>query len=552
MSSKVLTTLNGAPVESFQDSLTAGPHGPQLLQDLFLLQKHQSFNRERIPERIVHAKGSGAFGTFTVTKDITAYTRAAVFGEVGKKTRMLARFSTVAGERGSADAARDPRGFALRFYTEAGNWDLVCNNTPVFFVKDGRKFPDFIHSQKRDPYTNMQSETRMWDFWSLTPESTHQVAILMTDRGTPLNHRMMDGFSSHTYSMINRDGELTWVKFHWKSQQGCHNFTDAEAEKMRGQDPDHAQRDLLEAIERKDFPRWTLLVQFMSVAQAHAFRWNPWDLTKVWPHAEFPEHEVGVMELNENPENYFATIEQAAFAPNNIVDGIGFSPDKMLQTRVIAYQDAHRYRLGSNADLLPVNQCPFATHGAVCPWARDGLMRTGDNFGRTENYFPNSFMHDTALDTHGPSPAPSHKHVHHAPPLPPVQLDGTEAMYYNRNEGPGDEDHFSQPGNLVRKVLDDEGRDHMSSNIAGHLGKVDGPKEAEITERALRMWFAVDTQLGLDITRKMNLVELGQRLAKEVPQAKEPSAPQPASAKVGGESHRRQAAAAACPAPATR
>jgi catalase len=346
----------------------------------------------------------------------------------------------------------------------------------------------------------------------------HQVTILMTDRGTPRNHRTMDGFSSHTYSFINAAGVRTWVKLHWKSLQGCAEFTDAEAAEMRGRDPDHAQRDLLEAIERKEYPRWTLLAQFMTDEQARAFRWNPFDLTKIWPHAEFPEHEVGVMELNENPANYFASIEQAAFAPSNIVDGVGFSPDRMLQARIFAYQDAHRYRLGANSHLLPVNACPFSSGRAGgCPWSRDGPMRVDDNGGRTPNYFPNSFTPDIALGG-------ANGRTADGLPVPPVMLDSTVGMYWDRNAGPGEDDHYSQAGNLVRRVLGATARGNLAANVAGHMGGVSGPMKDVIIERALRHWFAVDTQLGLDIARRMNLAALGERLASEVPQAQEPVA----------------------------
>ncbi len=336
------------------------------------------FNRERIPERVVHTKGSGAYGTFKVTHDISKYTKAKIFSQIGNTCRIFLRFSTVGGEKGSSDAARDPRGFAIKFYTEDGNWDLVGNNTPVFFIKDPKKFSDFIHTQKRDPRTNLKSATMMWDFWSLNPESLHQVMILMTDRGTPLNYRNMDGFGSHTYSMINADNKRVWVKFHFKTQQGIKNLTGAQASQMHSVDLDHAQRDLIGAIDNKEFPRWTLKIQVMTEDEAKTFRWNPFDLTKVWPHAEFPLIEVGEIELNQVPNNYFAHVEQAAFAPSNLIDGIGFSPDRMLQGRILSYADAQRYRLGINYEQIPVNRCPFMVNN----FHRDGQMRvdeTGNN-----------------------------------------------------------------------------------------------------------------------------------------------------------------------------
>jgi len=327
MEKKKLTTASGRPYCEFDNSLTAGERGPILLQDYFLHEDMAHFNRERIPERVVHAKGTGAFGTFTVTHDITSYTKAKLFSEIGKQTKMFARFSMVGGEKGSADTERDPRGFALKFYTEDGNWDLVGNNTPVFFIKDPKKFSHFIHTQKRDPKTNCKSPTMMWDFWSLNPESLHQVMILMSDRGTPFSHRHMHGFGSHTFSLFNNKNEKVWVKFHFICMQGIKNFSNKEASEMRGIDPDHSQRDLVEAIEKKDFPKWAMKIQVMTDEQARNFKWNPFDITKVWSHQEFPLIDVGMMELNVIPENYFRDVEQAAFAPAHVVNGIGeFGP----------------------------------------------------------------------------------------------------------------------------------------------------------------------------------------------------------------------------------
>jgi catalase len=350
-----LTHINGAPVVDNTNTQTAGPRGPALLQDIWLLEKLAHFDREVIPERRMHAKGSGAFGHFTVTHDITRFTKARLFGAVGKKTEAFVRFSTVAGERGAADAERDIRGFAVKFYTEEGNWDLVGNNTPVFFLRDPLRFPDLNHAVKRDPRTNLRSAQNNWDFWTLLPEALHQVTYVMGDRGLPDGYRFMHGFGSHTFSFINAANERTWVKFHLKSLQGIRNLSDAEAEAIVAKDRESAQRDLFDAIERGDFPRWTLAVQVMTEDQAEACAFNPFDLTKVWPHRHYPLHDVGVLELNRNPENYFADVEQAAFSPANIVPGIGFSPDKMLQGRLFSYGDAHRYRLGVNAHQIPVN-----------------------------------------------------------------------------------------------------------------------------------------------------------------------------------------------------
>ncbi|HET8930147.1 MAG TPA: catalase, partial [Acidimicrobiales bacterium] len=383
---KDLTTVAGAPVPDNQNSATAGPRGPMLLQDVWFLEKLAHFDREVIPERRMHAKGSGAFGTFTVTNDISRYTSAALFSEVGKTTELFARFSTVAGERGAADAERDIRGFAVKFYTEQGNWDLVGNNTPVFFFRDPLKFPDLNHAVKRDPRTNMRSAANNWDFWTLLPESLHQVTIVMSDRGIPKGFRHMHGFGSHTYSFVNAAGERHWVKFHHVCQQGIENLTDSEAGEVIALDRESSQRDLFEAIERGEFPKWKLCVQVMPEADAADYRFHPFDLTKVWSKKDYPLIEVGEWELNRNAENYFADVEQAAFTPANVVPGIGFSPDKMLQGRLFSYGDAQRYRLGVNHHEIPVNapRCP------VHSFHRDGAMRTDGNLGGTLHYEPNS------------------------------------------------------------------------------------------------------------------------------------------------------------------
>ncbi|MCE9625916.1 MAG: catalase [Deltaproteobacteria bacterium] len=479
-----LTTASGRPYAEHENSQTVGPRGPVLLQDVILHEKMAHFNRERIPERVVHAKGSGAYGKFTVTQDISKYTRAKIFGKIGKTTRVFARFSTVGGEQGSADAERDPRGFALKFYTEDGNWDLVGNNTPVFFIKDPKKFSDFIHTQKRDPKTHLKSATMKWDFWSLNPESLHQVFILMTDRGTPLNYRHMDGFGSHTFSFINKDNERFWVKFHFKNLQGIKNFTDAEAETMRAKDPDHAQRDLFESIQRGDFPKWALKIQVMPEAEAKQYRWNPFDLTKVWPHADYPLMDVGVLELNENPDNYFAHVEQAAFAPANVVDGIGYSPDKMLQGRLLSYPDAHRYRLGVNFEQLPVNKCPYQ----VSNYHRDGHMRVDGNGGGDPNYFPNSFD-DIFPDQEYKEPA--------------WQLDSSLADWYDRN-AEGENDHYTQPGNLFR-LISERDKKNTIANIVGSMSGIEGPKRDQIVRRQLCHFFRADPDLGAGVAKGLGI-----------------------------------------------
>ncbi len=482
---KILTTASGRPFVEFDNSMTVGDRGPILLQDYFLHEDMAHFNRERIPERVVHAKGTGAFGTFTVTHDITKYTKAKIFSNIGKQTKMFARFSTVGGEKGSADTERDPRGFALKFYTEDGNWDLVGNNTPIFFIKDPKKFSHFIHTQKRDPRTNCKSPTMMWDFWSLNPESLHQVSILMSDRGTPFSYRNMNGYGSHTFSMINKDNQRTWVKFHFKTMQGIKNFNNDEATHFKGIDSDHAQRDLVEAIDRKDFPKWALKIQIMTDEQVKSFKWNPFDLTKVWPHGEFPLIDVGVMELNEIPENYFRDVEQSAFAPAHIVDGISYSPDKMLQGRLLSYPDAHRYRLGVNYEQLPVNKCPYMTNN----YQRDGSMQFTDNGGGNPNYRPNSFD-DILVDE-------SYKEL-------AMQLDSTVADWYDRN-AKGDDDHFSQPGDLFRKAMNDQDRKNFISNIIGAMSGIEGPKRDEIVNRQLCHWFRADANLGMAVAKGLNV-----------------------------------------------
>ena len=484
MKKKKLTTAAGRPYFENEDSMTAGPRGPVLLQDYHLHEKLAHFNRERIPERVVHAKGTGAYGTFTVTGNITKYTRAKLFSKVGNKCRVLVRFSTVGGEKGSADTERDPRGFAVKFYTEEGNWDLVGNNTPVFFIKDAKKFPDFIHTQKRDPKTNLKSPTMMWDYWSLNPESLHQVMILFSDRGTPDGYRFMNGYGSHTFSMYNRKNERVWVKFHFKTQQGNKTLTGPQADELRGKDPDYSQRDLVEAINRKDFPKWTLKIQVMTETQAKKFKWNPFDLTKVWPHKEFPLIEAGVMELNEIPANYFADVEQAAFAPSNTIPGIGLSPDKMLQGRILAYPDAHRYRLGANYEQLPVNRPVVPVHNHQ----RDGFMALNGNGGSAPNYFPNSFDNIEADKEYKE---------------PPMSLESDMADTWDRNKN--DNDHYSQAGALFRKVMTDKERANAVANFVGALKGVSGPKKKEILMRQLEHFHKADRELAQMVAKGLGI-----------------------------------------------
>ena len=424
---KKLTTAFGAPVVDNQNIQTAGPRGPALLQDVWFLEKLAHFDREVIPERRMHAKGSGAHGTFTVTHDITRYTRAKIFGAVGKQTPMFARFSTVAGERGAADAERDIRGFALKFYTEEGNWDLVGNNTPVFFMRDPLKFPDLNHAIKRDPRTGLRSANSNWDFWTSLPEALHQVTVVMSDRGLPRSFRHMHGFGSHTFSFLNAQNERFWVKFTFKTQQGIQNLTDAEAEALVGKDRESSHRDLYDSIENKDFPRWTLYVQIMPEKEAGTYHLNPFDLSKVWPHGDYPLIEVGVLELNRNADNHFAEVEQAAFNPANVVPGISFSPDKMLQGRLFSYGDAQRYRLGVNHSHIPVNapKCPFHSYH------RDGQMRVDGNQGGTLGYEPNSEQQWAEQ--------PDFRE-------PPLSIEGA-ADHWNHRV---DEDYYSQPRALFQ------------------------------------------------------------------------------------------------------
>lgn len=476
---KRLTTSTGMPVDGDQDSQTAGPKGPVLIQDTHLIEKLAHFDRERIPERVVHAKGAGAFGYFEVTHDVTKYTRAAFLSEIGKRTEVFVRFSTVGGEKGSADSERDPRGFAVKFYTEEGNYDLVGNNTPVFFIRDPLKFPDFIHTQKRHPVTNLKDPDMFWDFLSLTPESIHQVTILFSDRGTPRTYRHMNGYGSHTFMWYNAQGEYWWVKLHFKTEQGIQNFTGEEADRMRGIDPDCATRDLFEAIARGEFPAWKLKVQIMTPEQARTYRFDPFDVTKVWPHSEFPLMDVGRMVLDRNPKDYFAEVEQSAFSPGNFVPGIGPSPDKMLQGRLFSYPDTHRHRLGPNYQLLPVN----APRGCKAHnYQRDGAMRFDDNGGGAPNYWPNTFG--------GPGPDPSV-----APPQIGVEGEAGRHSYTLTD------DDFVQAGALYRDVMTDQDRANLISNIVGHLKGAQ--KRLQLRQTAL--FYKADPEYGTRVAEGLSL-----------------------------------------------
>lgn len=476
---KRLTTAGGAPVADNENVQTAGRRGPMLLQDVWFMEKLAHFDREVIPERRMHAKGSGAYGTFRVTNDITKYTRASIFAEVGKETELFVRFSTVAGERGAADAERDIRGVAWKFYTDEGNWDLVGNNTPVFFFRDPLHFPDLNHVVKRDPRTNLRQAQMNWDFWTLLPEALHQITITMSDRGIPASYRHMHAYGSHTFSFINKEGVRHWVKFHMHSQQGIKNLTDAEAEAIIGKDRESHQRDLFYSIEKGDFPRWTMYVQIMTEEQAKVCPFNPFDLTKVWSHKDYPLIEVGVIELNRNVENYFAEVEQAAFNPANVVPGISFSPDRMLQGRLFSYGDAQRYRLGVNHYQIPVNRsrCPFAG-----VYHRDGAMRVDGNNGRHISYAPNMYglwQHDTEYKE------------------PPLELDGAAYQWDFRED---DSDYFSQPGALFR-LMTPEQQQRLFENTARAMGDCD----EEIKRRHIDHCTKADPAYGAGVAKALGL-----------------------------------------------
>ena len=466
MKTSRLTSSAGIPIADDQNAVTAGKHGPVLLQDVALLEKLAHFNRERIAERVVHAKGTGAYGTFTLEKDLSDYTIADFLTGKGKQTEVFLRFSTVGGENGSGDAERDPRGFAVKFYTHEGNHDIVGNNTPVFFIRDGHKFPDFIHTQKRDPRTNLKSPEAMWDYWSLNPEALHQVTILMSDRGVPQSYRHMNGYGSHAFGMWNKNGERFWVKFHFKTKQGIKCLSEAQSRQLIGEDPDHAQRDLVASIENGDFPQWNVKIQIMPEMSAETYRLNPFDVTKVWPHSDYPLIEIGTLELNRNVENYFAETEQAAFAPSNMVPGISASPDKMLQARLFAYQDAHRYRIGANYNQVYVN-CPHATRAQNYQraGAMTGVIQPGSDQNsvdhRGANYYPNS--------KGGPAEAVR-------VPEPPLKISGG-ADRYDRN---ADNDDYTQAGDLFRLMPYDQ-QQQLVDNIAAGLSQC----SAKVQQRML-------------------------------------------------------------------
>jgi len=472
-----LTHATGAPVVDNLNIQTAGPRGPALLQDIWLIEKLAHFDREVIPERRMHAKGAGAYGTFTVTGDISRYSRASLFAQVGKQTPLFVRFSTVAGERGAADAERDIRGFAVKFYTDEGNCDLVGNNTPVFFFRDPMRFPDLNHAVKRDPRSGLRSASNNWDFWTLLPEALHQVTITMSERGIPRSYRHMQGFGSHTFSLVNGDNQRVWVKFHLRCQQGIENLSDAEAGAVIGGDRESHLRDLYQSIERGDFPRWTLCIQVMSEEQAQRHPHNPFDLTKVWPHGDFPLIEVGVLELNRNPDNHFAEVEQAAFSPANIVPGIGFSPDKMLQARLFSYGDAQRYRLGVNFNQIPVNapRCPYHSYH------RDGAMRTDGNQGSTIAHYPNS------------QGVWEDQQELREPPLP---LDGSATNWDHRI----DDDHYQQPGDLFR-LMSPAQQQALFDNTARALG--DAPDA--IKQRHIGNCSKADPAYGAGVAQALGL-----------------------------------------------
>jgi catalase len=477
--SKVFTNATGAPVADNTNILTAGPRGPALLQDIWLIEKLAQFDREVIPERRMHAKGWGVYGTLTVTHDITRFTKAKVFSAIGKQTPMFLRFSTVAGERGAADAERDIRGVAMKFYTEEGNWDIVGNNTPVFFHRDPLRFPDLNRAVKRDPRTGMRSADNNWDFWTLLPDALHQVTITMSERGIPKSFRHMNLYGSHTFSMINAANERVWVKFHFKTQQGIQNLTDAEAEAVVAKDRESHGRDLFNALETGNFPRWTFFIQVMTDAQAKAFRFNPFDLTKVWPQAEYPLIEVGVLELNRWPENYFAEVEQAGFSPANVVPGISWSPDRMLQARLFSYGDTQRYRLGVNFNQIPVNApapaCPFHSYH------RDGKMRVDGNLGRTVAFSPNS----EGLWDNQPEFA--------EPPLP---LEG-DAAHYDHYAA---HDDWVQPGNLFRLMTPAQ-QQVLFENTARAMGDA----RQHIKERHIANCYRADPAYGEGVARALGL-----------------------------------------------
>ena len=478
MAEKRLTTNFGRPVDDDQNTMTAGQSGPGLLEDVHLAEKLAHFDRERIPERVVHAKGAGAYGYLEVTADISKYTKAAFLSEVGKRTDLFVRFSTVGGEKGSADSDRDPRGFAVKFYTEEGNYEMVGNNTPVFFIRDPLKFPDFIHTQKRNPATNLKDPDMFWDFLSLTPESLHQVTILFSDRGTPRSYRYMNGYTSHTF-MWYTDDTRYWIKLHFKTDQGNEGMTAAEASALAASDPDSATRDLYEAIDRGDYPSWTVNVQVMDEGDAADYRFDPFDVTKVWPHSDYPLIPFGKMVLDRNPENYFAEVEQAAFSPASMVPGIAASPDKMLQGRLFSYGDTHRHRLGANYALIPVNSAKAAP---VENYQRDGFMRVDGNSGDQPNYYPNSMGGST------PDPTTA---------VPELPVDGMTGRFAYTHPN----DDYAQPRSLFADVMTDTDREHLIGNIAGHLGNA----QERIQLRQAALFYRVHPDYGNGVAAAIGL-----------------------------------------------
>ncbi|KMJ59840.1 catalase [Bacillus sp. LL01] len=474
---KSLTTSWGAPVGDNQNSITAGSRGPTLIQDVHLLEKLAHFNRERVPERVVHAKGAGAHGYFEVTNDVTKYTKAKFLSEVGKRTPLFVRFSTVAGENGSADSVRDPRGFAVKLYTEDGNYDLVGNNTPVFFIRDAIKFPDFIHTQKRHPQTHLKNPNAVWDFWSFSPESLHQVTILMSDRGIPATYRHMHGFGSHTFKWVNEDGDGVWIKYHFKTEQGIKNLTQEVGTVIAGENPDHHTQDLFNAIEIGDLPEWKVYVQIMPLEDANSYRFDPFDVTKVWSQKDYPLIEVGRMVLDRNPKNYFAEVEQATFSPGTLVPGIDVSPDKMLQGRLFAYHDAHRYRVGANHQALPINRARNEVHN----YQRDGQMRFDSNGGGSVYYEPNSF--------NGPTETSENKQAAYT-------VSGeVDSVGYDHH------DHYSQAGDLYR-LLSVEERSRLIRNIVGAMTPVESD---EIKLRQIGHFYKADPEYGTRVAEGLGL-----------------------------------------------
>nr|WP_317912349.1 catalase [Carnobacterium maltaromaticum] len=472
-----LTTDAGAPIGDNQNSMTAGNRGPVLIQDVALLEKLAHFNRERIPERVVHAKGAGAHGYFEVTNDLTEYTKADFLSEIGKKTPVFTRFSTVAGESGSADTLRDPRGFAVKLYTDEGNYDIVGNNTPIFFIRDAIKFPDFIHTQKRDPQTHLKNHNAIWDFWSLSPESLHQVTILMSDRGIPATFRHMHGFGSHTFKWTNAAGESVWVKYHFKTEQGIKNLTAEVAEELAGSNPDYHTEDLFNAIENGDAPAWKLCVQIMPLADADNYRFNPFDVTKVWSQKDYPLIEVGRMVLDRNTDNYFAEVEQVTFTPGNIVPGVDFSPDKLLQGRLFAYGDAHRHRVGANSHILPINR----PKNEVKNYHRDGAMRSDANGGSSVYYEPNSLG--------GPTETLANKQAS-------FEVHGmADSVAYD------DDDHYTQAGDLYR-LLSEDGKTRLIANIVGHMQPVE---DEAIKVRQIQHFLKADPEYGARVAAGLGI-----------------------------------------------